>query len=98
MRLLHHYPTLSHSFLRNATRLFGFYINYRFIAVHTSQRKKKPLCFTTKKTAMLYNEKRPPRFTTKKDRHVLQRKRPLRFTTKKTAAFHNGAVLSENTN
>ena len=75
MRLLHHYPTLSHSFLRNATRLFGFYINYRFIAVHTSQRKKKPLCFTTKKTATFhnekktdafYNEKRPPRFTTER--------------------------------
>lgn len=82
MRLLHHYPTLSHSYLRNATRLFGFYIDYRFLAVHTSQQKKKPLCFTTKK-----------------DRCVSQRKRPMRFTTKKkTATFHNGAVLSENTN
>ena len=39
------------------------------------------------------------RLTTKeKDRCVLQRKRPLRFTKKKTATFHNGAVLSENTN
>lgn len=49
MRLLHHYPTLSHSYLRNATRLFGFHIDYRFIAVHTSQRKRKTLRFTTKK-------------------------------------------------
>jgi hypothetical protein len=49
MKLLHHYPTLSHSYLRNATRLFGFHIDYRFIAVHTSQRKRKTLRFTTKK-------------------------------------------------
>lgn len=55
MRLLHHYPTLSHSYLRNATRLFGFHIDYRFIAVHTSQRKRKTLRFTTKKTTTFHN-------------------------------------------
>ena len=40
------------------------------------------------------------RLTTKeKDRCVSQRKRKtLRITTKKTATFHNGVVLSENTN
>lgn len=71
MRLLHHYPTMSHSFLRNATRLFGFREIYRLVAVHASQRKKN---------AAFYNEKRPLRFTTKndafhneKDRHVSQR-------------------------
>ena len=69
MRLLHHYPTLSHSFLRNATRLFGFSETYRLVAVHASQRKIK--------NAALYNEK--------KDRHVLQRKkRPPRFTTERS--------------
>lgn len=40
MRLLHHYPTLSHSFLRNATRLFGLCEIYRLLAVHATQRKK----------------------------------------------------------
>ena len=62
MRQLYHYPTLSHSFLRNATKLFGFYINYRFIAVHSSQRKKKRLSFTTKKTAAFHNEKKTATF------------------------------------
>ena len=98
MRLLHHYPTLSHPFLRNATRLFGLYIDYCFIAVHASQRKKKtavfhnerPLCFTTKETAAFHNEKRPTRFTTKKTAAF--------YNEKKAATFHNGAVLSENTN
>ena len=48
MRLLHHYPTLSHSYLRNATRLFGFHIDYRFIAVHASQRKKNDVFYNEK--------------------------------------------------
>lgn len=82
MRLLHHYPTLSHSFLRNATRLFGFREIYRLVAVHASQRKKNDAFYNEKekrcvsqrkKTAVFHNEKRPPRFTTKKDRYVSQR-------------------------
>ena len=107
MRLLHHYPTLSHSYLRNATRLFGFRETYRLVDVHASQRKKKTAVFhneknavfTMKKNAAFYNEKRPLSFTMKrKTATFYNEKRPPRFTTEKTATFHNGAVSSENTN
>ena len=82
MRLLHHYPTLSHSYLRNATRLFGFRKTYRLVAVHASQRKKKTAVFHNEKDSYVSQRKRPLCFTTKK----------------KTATFHNGAVSLENTN
>lgn len=45
MSQLYHYPTLSHLFLRNATRLFGFRTEYRLMVVHASQRKKKTATF-----------------------------------------------------
>ena len=65
MRLLHHYPTLSHSFLRNATRLFGFHETYRLVDVYASQRKKKTAVFHNEKTATFHSEK---------DHHISQRK------------------------
>ena len=89
MRLLHHYPTLSHYFLRNATRLFGFRKTYRLVSVHDSQRKKN---------AAFYNEKRPLRFTTKETMRLTTKETMCFTTKKKTATFHNGAVSSENTN
>ena len=65
MRLLHHYPTLSHSFLRNATRLFGLCEIYRLLAVHATQRKKNDV-FHNEKDRCVSQRKRPPRFTTER--------------------------------
>lgn len=65
MRLLHHYSTMSHYFLQNATRIFGLREIYRFIAVHASQRKKT-LSFITKEKRCVSQRKRPPRFTTER--------------------------------
>ena len=79
--------------MRNATRLFGVHIDYRFIAVQTSQRKKKTAVFHNEKkdrwvsqrenTAVFHNEK--DRWgSQQKDRHFSQQKRPPRFTTERS--------------
>lgn len=72
MRLLHNYPTLSHSFLRNATRLFGFRKTYRLMSVRASQRKKNAEFHNEEKR---YASQRKKRCVSqrKKDRHVSQR-------------------------
>lgn len=72
MRLLHHYSTMSHYFLQNATRLFGLREIYRFIAVHASQRKKT-LSFITKEKRCVSKRKKTAAFHNEKDRHVSQR-------------------------
>ena len=64
MRLLHHYPTLSHSFSRNATRLFGLRKIYRLVAVHASQRKKNDVFLNEKDRCV--SQQKTMRFTTKK--------------------------------
>ena len=71
MRLLHHYPTLSHSFLRNATRLFGLCEIYRLLAVHATQRKKNDVFHNEKDRCV--SQQKNDAFHNEKDRHVSQR-------------------------
>ena len=92
---------MSHSFLRNATRLFGFLETYRLVDVHASQRKKKTAVFHNGKDSHVSQRKRKAlRFTAKEKNTAFHSEREKHCVSqrKKTATFHNGAVSSENTN